>query len=59
MQILIGDQLTCKIIRGAKKWRESEVIDIQRLQWAHEVPGIQAYCAFFTVHSSMHTCIHT
>ena len=38
-KVVIGDQLTCKNIRGAKKWREPELVAINRLQWANEVPG--------------------
>lgn len=39
MQIVIGDQLTCKIIRGARRWRESDITRKDRLEWALEVPG--------------------
>ena len=52
-KVLIGDQLTCKVIRGAKKWRESDIGPIDRLQWALEVPGI--HNAQVHKHS---TCIH-
>ena len=39
MQLVIGDQLTCKNIRGSKLWRVSEVNVTDRLTWAHETPG--------------------
>ena len=35
----MGDQLTCKNIRGAKRWRETEIGLTSRLRWANEVPG--------------------
>ena len=38
-QISIGDQLTCKVIRGAKRWRESDISSKDHLEWALEVPG--------------------
>lgn len=40
-QIIIGDQLTCKVIMG---WRESDITSVDRLQWALEVPGILCSC---------------
>ena len=43
-QIIIGDQLTCKVIRGAKRWQESDITSVDRLQWALEVPGILCSC---------------
>ena len=38
-QIVIGDQLTCKCIRGCKLWREPEVDPKERLTWVNEIPG--------------------
>ena len=38
--VVVGDQLTCKNIRGYKLWRASEVHTIDRLTWAHETPGM-------------------
>lgn len=38
-QIVIGDQLTCKVIRGCKVWRQIELDAKDRLNWAHEIPG--------------------
>ncbi len=40
MQIVIGDQLTCKVIRGCKLWRQYEVDKKDRLAWANEMPGV-------------------
>ncbi len=40
MQVVIGDQLSCKNIRGSKLWRQTEVKPIDTLKWAHETPGI-------------------
>lgn len=40
-QILVGDQMTCKNIRGSKRWRVSEVEEVQQFKWACEVPGIK------------------
>ena len=39
-QVVVGDQLTCKNIRGAKLWRCPELNVIDQLKWANEVPGI-------------------
>ena len=38
-QVVCGDQLTCKNIRGCKLWRAAEVQAIAGLTWAHETPG--------------------
>jgi len=44
-QVFVGDQATYKTIRGAKRWVESEVNEVDKLKWAHEVPGmIQKQC---------------
>jgi hypothetical protein len=37
---VIGDQLTCKNIRGCKLWRQPEIDPIERLTWANEIPGV-------------------
>lgn len=37
--IFVGDQCTCKNIRGGKRWSETEIEPLMRLQWANEVPG--------------------
>ena len=39
-QVFVGDQATCKTIRGAKRWVESEVNEVDKLKWALEVPGM-------------------
>ena len=41
-QIVVGDQLTCKVIRGCKlwRWRQGEIEHKDRLSWANEVPGV-------------------
>lgn len=39
LQTLVGDQMTCKVIRSCKLWRQTEVDPKDRLTWAHEVPG--------------------
>lgn len=39
-QIITGDQLTCKNIRGAKRWVQSEINPVFRLKWANESPGM-------------------
>ena len=38
-QCVVGDQLTCKNIRGAKRRRVGEVCQADTLQWAKENPG--------------------
>ena len=38
-QVVVGDQLTCKNVRGAKRWRASDLTDLEQLNWANEVPG--------------------
>lgn len=35
----MGDQLTCKNLRGAKKWAAGETSHVNELQWVCEVPG--------------------
>ena len=37
---MIGDQLTCKVIRGGKLLRQCEIDKRDRLSWANEVPGV-------------------
>lgn len=36
---MIGDQLTCKNMRGAKRWRVSEPTRRESLAWVREGPG--------------------
>ena len=38
-QVVVGDQLICKNIRGCKLWRQSEMRVNDCLSWACEVPG--------------------
>lgn len=38
-QIVVGDQMTCKNIRGSKLWRQTEINAMDRLGWVNEVPG--------------------
>ncbi|XP_035660197.1 uncharacterized protein LOC118404920 [Branchiostoma floridae] len=38
-QAVVGDQATCKNIRGGRGWREGEEDPVQLLQWAKESPG--------------------
>ena len=37
---MIGDQLTCKNIRGCKLWRQPEIDPTERLTWTNEIPGV-------------------
>ena len=47
IQVFVGDQLTRKNIRGAKKWAAGEVDTVNQLQWACEVPGNNTtYCTY-------------
>ena len=46
MQVFVGDQLTCKNIRGAKLWRAPEINPENRLQWANETPGMYKMCVY-------------
>jgi hypothetical protein len=39
-QIVVGDQLTCKNIRGCKLWRMTENHPKDRLSWSCETPGV-------------------
>lgn len=39
LQLVLGDQLTCKCIRGAKVWRQAEREPKDTLSWAKEIPG--------------------
>ena len=32
--------MTCKNIRGAKLWRQSEISSINKFSWVKEVPGM-------------------
>ncbi len=43
-QAIVGDQWTCKVIRGCKVWQQTELDPKDRLRWAHEV---QVCCAYF------------
>ena len=40
MQVVIGDQLTCKNLRSSKIWRQPESIEKDKLTWACESPGM-------------------
>ena len=40
---MIGDQLTCKNIRGCKLWRQPENDPKERLTWANEIPGVHFF----------------
>ena len=39
IQVVVGDQLTCKNIRSAKKLAQPEINPLYQLKWAHENPG--------------------
>jgi len=39
MQVVIGDQMTCKNIRTGKMWMTPEIQAANQLKWANEVPG--------------------
>lgn len=54
MQIVVGDQLTCKNIRGCKLWRQPEVDPKERLGWAKEMPG--GYLLETTVQYCIQVC---
>lgn len=53
-QIVIGDQLTCKVIRGCKVWRQIELDAKDRLNWAYEIPGNNKFSLTQTPHSCKH-----
>ncbi|XP_019643727.1 PREDICTED: uncharacterized protein LOC109484808 [Branchiostoma belcheri] len=38
-QVVFGDQATCRNLRGAKRFRQTEDDHLQSLQWAKETPG--------------------
>ncbi|XP_078677638.1 uncharacterized protein LOC144914079 [Branchiostoma floridae x Branchiostoma belcheri] len=38
-QLVIGDQATCKNIRGAKRLRQDDAGPLEKLGWAKESPG--------------------
>ena len=40
----MGDQLTCKNIRGAKRWAAGETDKVNQPQWVCEVPGKESKC---------------
>ena len=37
--MVVGDQLTCKNIRGVKFWRKPEIRPENTLSWVKEIPG--------------------
>ena len=39
IQVIVGDQLTCKVIRGSKVWRTPEPDPKDKFTWANETPG--------------------
>ena len=41
LQVVVGDQMTCKNIRSARALMQPEVDPIKQLNWVHEVPGKQ------------------
>lgn len=42
MQVVVGDQLTCRNIRSSKLWRQVEVMHKDKLTWANEMAGSYA-----------------
>ena len=42
-QIVVGDQLTCKVIRSCKHWVQVEPEAKNKLLWANETPGMYDY----------------
>ena len=48
LQIVVGDQLTCKVIRGCKHWVQVEPEAKNKLLWVNETPGnsklIHSWC---------------
>ncbi|XP_035665572.1 uncharacterized protein LOC118408824 [Branchiostoma floridae] len=38
-QAVVGDQASCKNVRGARDWRQGEEDPVERLDWAKESPG--------------------
>ena len=39
VQIVVGDQMTCKNIRSARALMQPEIDPMKQLKWVHEVPG--------------------
>ena len=56
-QVVIGDQMTCKNIRGAKQWRQSEICSINKFSWVKEVPGITVLTVYNKT-LNMHNHVH-
>ena len=52
----MGDQLTCKNIRGAKLWRCPELNVIDQLKWANELPGMSMYI-YMTMYEYAAQCL--
>ena len=40
LQIVVGDQMTCKNIRSARLLVQPEINPVKQLKWAHEIPGL-------------------
>ena len=58
--MIVGDQLTCKVIRGCKLWRMSEPEVKDRLVWANETPGgyIVQNNGMHVAYMYMHVCTY-
>ena len=43
LQVVVGDQMTCKNIRSARALMQPEINPLKQLNWVHEVPGKQLH----------------
>ena len=58
VQVIVGDQMTCKNIRSARVLMQPEINPINRLNWAHEVPGVDFHFLTVKLLSVCLICIH-
>ncbi len=48
MQVVVGDQATCKTIRASKLWRQTEIRSTDTLKWVNETPG-KKWCTYMCI----------
>ena len=58
LQVVVGDQMTCKNIRSARALMQPEINPLKQLNWVHEVPGKQLHVYSFIYMYNVHVHVH-
>ena len=55
LQVVVGDQMTCKNIRSARARMQPEINPLKQLNWVHEVPDKQLHVYTCTMYMYIYT----